>query len=214
MAVRSVLANVDSATVVLTGSTPLVMDSIEHSDPEDPLSKAIRSITAKGASMTEEDQHRKDRLAYMSSLYLNDDGRLVIPWNNVSRALTTGAYYVGGTALSGKVDKGASCVGSGESLLSYTGPEPPKLFDDPAFCLRKMVNKNPSGKKAMIATTRPKFDDWSVSFPVVVLNDVCGFDDFIRALTATGATVGIGNARKLGYGRFTVRAEKTAGLAP
>lgn len=206
MAVRSVMSNVDTAVITLSGSTPLVMDNIEHSDPEDRIAREIKKITDKTA-MTEEDRHRKNRLAYMAALYL-DDGRLVIPWAALRRALTSGAYYIGGPQLSGKVDKGVSCTAVTTPLV-YDGPEPQQLFEDEKFCLRKMVNKNPSGKKAMIATIRPVFPEWMAEFQVAVFNDICGFDDFVRAAQATGATVGIGNARKLGYGRFSVRAEKT-----
>jgi hypothetical protein len=204
VATRS-LANVDTTTIRLTGTTPLVMDNIEHADPDDKIAREIKKITDK-SQLTDEDRHRKDRLAYVASLYL-EGGRLVVPWAALRRALATGAYYIGGTSLSGKVDKGVSCAVI-DAPLEYDGPEPDKLFDDERFRLRKMVNKNPTGKKAMVATIRPVFPEWSAAFPVTVFNDICGFDDFVRALQATGATIGVGNARKLGYGRFTVRAVK------
>lgn len=206
MPARSVLANVDDALITLTGSTPLIMDNIEHADPDDPIARKIKAITDKKDNMTEEDRARKDQLAFLAGLYLTD-GQLVIPWALLRRALATGAFYIGGTSLSGKVDKGVSCSVI-ESRLEYSGPEPGKLFEDDRFRLRKMVNKNPTGKKAMVATIRPMFPEWGVRFPVSVFNDVVGFDDFLRALQATGKTVGIGNARKLGYGRFDVSAEK------
>jgi hypothetical protein len=203
---RSVLGNVDTVLITLTGTTPLVMDSIEHSDPEDPIARQIKAITDKKDQMTAEDQARKNRLAYQASLYLVS-GQLVIPWASVRRALSTGAYYIGGTALSGKVDKGVACT-SVDAPLQYDGPEPGKLFDSEEHCLRKMVNKNPSGKKAMVPSVRPVFPRWAVAFQVAVFNDIVGFDQFTRALQATGATVGIGNARKLGYGLFNAVTEK------
>jgi len=182
------------------------MDSIEHSDPIDPIARQIKEITDKKDQMTDEDRRRKDQLAYLAGLYLTD-GRLVIPWALVRRALATGAFYIGGTSLSGKVDKGVSCLMI-EAPLQYDGPEPGKLFEDDRFCLRKMVNKNPTGKKAMVATIRPQFPEWTAAFTVSIFNDVVGFSDFTRAIQATGKTVGIGNARKLGYGRFSVQVTK------
>lgn len=199
---RSVFANVDTAVITLTGTTPLVMDNIEHTDPEDPIAREIRKITDKKTAMTEEDRHRKDRLAYMASLYL-DNGQLIVPWALLRRALATGAYFIGGPSLSGKVNNGVSCTIIAAPLI-YSGPEPSRLFEDDKFCLRKMVKKG----TGMVPSTRPVFPEWSAVFTVTVLNDICGFEDFVRAAQTTGATAGIGNARKLGYGRFSASVER------
>lgn len=108
-----VAVNVDTAKVVLTGTTALVMDNIEHSDPDDPIAQEIKKITDKGKDMTEEDRHRKDWLAYHASLYVQDTGdsrRIVIPWKNINRALRTGAFRIGGVSASGKADGGIACA--------------------------------------------------------------------------------------------------------
>lgn len=189
--------------VTLTGTAPLVLDNIESADPENPIAREIKQITGKD-SMTEEDQHRKDWLAYFGALYLDSSKtQLVFPYRAVKRALRSGAYYVGGASLSGKIDNGMECS-SIEFPLDYKGPaDVRQLFEDPDFRLRLMVNKNPSGKKAMVPSVRPLIPVWSLSFTATIFNSIVGWDNVVRALQFTGKSVGIGNARKLGYGRFS-----------
>lgn len=198
--------NIDTARVILTGTTPLVLDNIEHADPEDPLYQQIKEITDKGKEMTVEDRRRKDWLAYNASLYLapapEGGKRVVIPWVNVNRAMRTGAFRIGGTSASGKADGGIA-TGSLEFPLIHGGPsDPAKLYEDERFRLRKMVNKNPTGKKAMVPSVRPIFPEWRVELTLHVFNEVISWDMFSRIMSATGTSTGIGNARKLGYGRF------------
>jgi hypothetical protein len=199
--------NVDQAKVILTGTTPLVLDNIEHADPEDPIYQQIKEITDKGKEMTAEDRKRKDRLAYDAGLYLGggpDGSRVVVmPWVNINRAVRTGAFRIAGVAASGKADGGIATAAL-EFPLIHNGPKDPrKLYDNELFRLRKMVNKNPSGKKAMVPSVRPIFPEWSLELTLIVFNEIISWDMFNRVISATGTAVGIGNARKLGYGRFT-----------
>jgi hypothetical protein len=199
--------NIDTAKVVLTGTTPLVLDNIEHADPEDPIYRQIKEITDKGKEMTTEDRKRKDWLAYNASLYLSTapggGKRVVVPWVNINRALRTGAFRIGGVGASGKADGGIATA-TLEFPLIHNGPkDPAKLYEDERFRLRKMVNKNPTGKKAMVPSVRPQFPEWSLELDLIVFNEIISWDMFGRVLSATGMAAGIGNARKLGYGRFT-----------
>ena len=200
----SVTPNVYQGEVTFTGTIGLVLDNIDTADPENPIAIEIKQITDKGQDMTEEDRKRKDWLAYQGAFYRDDTGHLVVPWRSIKRALRSGAYLAGGTSLSGKMDAGIEPgVTAVEFPLSYEGPtDTAKMYDDKHFCLRLMVNKNPSGKKAMVPSVRPILPEWSLTFPVTVFNEIIGWDRFVRAVEITGKSVGIGNARKLGYGRF------------
>ena len=205
--------NVDTARVVLTGTTPLVLDNIEHADPEDPIARQIKEITDKGTKrMTDEDRKRKDWLAYNASLYLGPapggGKRVVVPWMNISRALRTGAYRIGGGSASGKADGGLAS-GELDFPLAYNGPaDPAKLYEDERFRFRKMVNKTPSSSKSMVPSVRPIFPEWSIELTMIVFNEVISWDLFSRTIAMTGMAVGIGSARKLGYGRFAAEVTK------
>jgi hypothetical protein len=193
--------NIYQAKVSLSGTTGLVLDNIDTADPENPVAKEIKKITDKD-EMTTEDRKRKDWLAYHGALYLDDQKQLVMPYRCIKRALRSGAYVVGSTQLSGKIDAGVS-ASTVEFPLDYVGPDVDKLYEDDRFKLRLMVNKNPSGKKAMVPSVRPILPEWGLAFTLTVFNDVIGWDKLVRAIQATGVSIGIGNARKLGYGRFT-----------
>jgi hypothetical protein len=210
--------NRNEARVVLTGKpgNGLVLDNIDTADPENEVNQLVKAITDKKGQMTDEDRKRKDRLAYQGALYLNADKTgLVLPYRCIKRALRSGAYLVGGTALSGKVNAGVESTGLLEFPINYyasslepgktlppAGPPPTALYDNERYRLRLMVNKNPSGKKTMVPSVRPVLPDWSMELTLTVFNEIVGWDAFVRALEVTGESVGIGNARQLGYGRF------------
>jgi hypothetical protein len=191
----------------MTGTTGLVLDNIESMDPDGDIAREIKKITDKD-EMTDEDRARKDRLAYRGSLYLGDADHLVLPYRCVKRALRSGAYLIGSTALSGKMDKGIE-TSALEFPLDYEGPQDAlKLYEDKRFRLRLMVNKNPSGKKAMVPSVRPLLPEWALTCTLTVFNEVIGWDKFVQSVKATGQMIGVGNARKIGYGRFAADVER------
>lgn len=203
----SAMANVNQARITMTGTTGLVLDNIESMDPDGEIAREIKKITDKD-EMTAEDRERKDRLAYRGALYLNPDKRLVLPYRCLKRALRSGAYLIGSTTLSGKMDKGIETTAL-EFPLDYTGPaDVDKLYEDERFRLRLMVNKNPSGKKAMVPYVRPVLPEWSMTCTLMVFNEIIGWDKFVQSVEATGTLIGVGNARKIGYGRFSATVEK------
>ena|SRR6266702_2917036 len=183
--------------VTMTGTTPLVMDRMAGDD--EPATREIKQITAKGGNMTPEDLRRKDTLQYHSRLY-QDQGVLVMPWANVFRAMRSGAALIS-TRTASQI--GGLAVSAVSIPLLYSGPDVERLFADPSFQWRTMVNGNPTGKKAMVPTVRPVFSSWGLQVPLTVFNEVVGEEVARRVLDITGQAIGIGNARKLGYGRFT-----------
>jgi hypothetical protein len=206
--VTTLASSVDRGRMILTGTGGgLVMDNIQSMDPDSELNQQIQAIISK-PEMTEEDVRRKNELAYLAALYTDpESGELVFPWANILRALRSGAFAVGKAKLSGDVGNGVTSSGI-EFPLAYDGPEPGKLYGEARFRLRKSVNKNPSGKKAMVITVRPVIPEWQLEVPVTVFNEVIGWDKFVRVVKMTGEAVGFGNARRLGYGRFTAEVTK------
>src|SRR3990167_2490567 len=66
---------------------------------------------------------------------------------------------------------------------------------------RRAVNPNTRG--AVIAH-RPRFDEWSLAFELIVTNDEIPIQVVKEALARGGIRIGIGDARVIGYGRFNV----------
>ena len=208
--------------VVLTGKSPLLMHHPCTADPDDEASVLIAEIAAKGKTMTKEDRRRKGAIQWRAALYTDevkdDDGvlreRVIVPMMWLSRAWEEGGKTLG----SGTASKGAAVVRSvtpTESLmrLKYDGPQDiAELAADPLFRHKAMVNPNPTGgKKKLLPSVRPIFPvqaKWELTTDFSVVTSMgLSWDDFQRASHAAG-NIGIGDARKLGYGRFRVRITK------
>jgi len=188
----------------MTGKTGLVLDNIDTADPENAIAQEIAKILAK-SDLTEEDRQRKDWLAFHGALYTDRDHHLVLPYRCVKRALRNGAYLIGSSTLSGKMDKGVESSGSTDFRIVYEGPQDAReLYDHQQFRLRNMVRKG----KGMVPYVRPLIPEWKVIADVMVFNDVISWDQFTRTVDITGQAVGVGNARKIGYGRFTAEVKR------
>lgn len=219
MAEQSLIEPIEvMARVELTGKSPLVMHHTRTADPDNPLQSAIKDITNKGSKMTTEDRKRKDRLQWTATLYTEDEDENGAPCGQVAVPMIwlTSAWEGGGKTLgSGTSSKGAAVVRSvtwteTHMLLDYNGPQDiVKLAEDRRFWFRTMVNPNPSGKKKLLPSVRAIFPlPWNLTTVVSVNTDMgLSWEDFERASHAAG-NIGIGDGRKLGFGRFRVKITK------
>lgn len=206
--------------VVLTGKSPLVMHHPRTADPEDEHSMAIAEIVSKGKQMTPEDRRLKEDLQWRASLYtemVKADGddvpreRLIVPMIWLTRALEAGGKTLG----SGTNSKGAAVFRSvtpteSSMLLEYDGPQDiAGLAADPRYRWRTLVNPNPTGSKPVkLPSARAIFPAWQVVTTLSVVTYMgLSWSDFEKAFRAAG-NLGLGDARKLGYGRFRVKITK------
>lgn len=195
------------ARLDLTGLTPLVLNNAQLADPTNDYALKIKHITDKGVRMTAEEREQKEALQWAGSLYLDDSGRIVFPGRNFIRAFRDVAPAF---KLGANIDRGGVMIPESEILVDYGGPADRKaLWENPKYRFRTVVNGNPTRgpKGGKVTSMRPIFPDWAMSFTVVVFADILGWDDFLRIVDAAGAQ-GIGNARKLGCGRFTAKVTK------
>lgn len=56
----------------------------------------------------------------------------------------------------------------------------------------------------LILRSRPKFDEWEIDFEVHHDEEIIGASDVKKLLERGGRFIGIGDGRKIGYGRFKV----------
>ena len=216
MAATTQLKTHTRARITMNGLTPFVMNNIEHADPEDQLDIEIKALTAKGSKMTPEERAQRDALRWRASLYLGDNGQLVFPARHLIVALSEAAAGISKkTAI---IERGAFAPAELEMQFRYETPDgtfsggaPADLraLYVPRYTFRAMVNGNPSGgrRKSMVPLVRPIFPRWSMATDLIVYHSEIGWDEFTSVVEATGR-VGIGNARKIGMGRFS--AELTA----
>lgn len=206
--------------VVLTGRAPLVMHNPRLADDEDPYKIAIDEIAAKKKNQTTEDRERKGDLQWLGGLYTDpplnpgvpsDDRRIIVPTIWILRALEDGGKTLGtGTASKGKAVFDSVTLTETDVPLDYVGPASiDALFKDSRYRWRTLVNPNPNGgKKGRLPSVRPIFPEWSVTTTLNVVTDMgLSFENFESALRAAGVK-GIGDARKLTYGRFSPKFTK------
>jgi len=205
------------ARLDLTGLTGLVLNNAHLADPTNDFTVKIKAITDKGVKMTPEDREQREALQWTGSLYLDAAGALVFPGRNFIRAFRD----VAPTFKAGAdIDRGGVMVLETEVPILHDGPgeladrtglrhgpvDRRIMYDNPRFRFRTVVNGNPTKgpKGGKVVAMRPVLPVWAMSLTVVVFSDILGWDKFRAILDAAGVQ-GVGNARKLGYGRFTAQ---------
>lgn len=206
------------ARLDLTGITGLVLNNAQLADPTNEYTLKIKAITDKGVKMTPEEREQKEALQWTGSLYLGADGSLVFPGRNFIRAFRD----VAPTFKAGAdIDRGGVMITETELTIFHDGPgelrddktglrfgpvDRKQMYDDPKgrYRFRTVVNGNPTKgpKGGKVVSMRPVLPVWSMSLTVIVFADILGWDKFKSIVDAAGVQ-GIGNARKLGYGRFS-----------
>lgn len=195
----------------LTGISNLVMHNPQMADPENEFVMAIKQITAKRDKMTQDDRDEKSRLQFAGALYISPELGPYMPIANIRRCLVEGGRAIG----SGRDSKGPTVeravIGVGGNVaLEYPGPrDVDELWQFPRFRWETMVNGNPtSAKRTLVKSTRPWFPEWKLTVEWELATDVLDFDVFARIVEVAGKAAGLGDARRLGYGRFDAEVVK------
>lgn len=198
--------NLVTAEVTLTGTGYLVMNNIAAANPDLPLNKEHAALVDRGrgkSNRTEVEEVRMRRIQWERSLYLSDDRKLIFPTYSIACSFAAGAksYRLGSTT------ERALTMVEAEVPLKYEQNEMTldKLWESGITTWSTIVNGNPSAAKgsSKVMLTRPRLRPWSLTCTVEVDTQVLDWDDFEKVAAAAGRGVGIGNARKLGHGRFT-----------
>lgn len=180
----------------LTGTSPLLMHSINLADPDNEFVREIATYTAK-RKKTEDDRRAVERLEWFGGLYV-DNGQVVMPTGNIRKSFIQ----------AGKISKQGTQVTRALQFtdlqvpLAYDGPKDLEaLFADPAYSNRAAVGI--SGKRVM--RVRPQFNTWAVVANAFLLEDVMDVSDLELVAKRAGLAEGLGDNRVNGYGRFSIR---------
>jgi hypothetical protein len=180
--------------VELKGRSGLVMHNGRLADPLDPLAAGLSELTSK-SKKTEEEQRAIADYEWKASLYYDKEIGPYIPAENVIRSFRDAAtaWKLGERVYDFVV------VLDDKVPLQHDGPsELGKLAKREENRLRKTVkigrNRTPR--------TRPIFRSWGLSFDIELEEDGLNFADLTRIAERAGRLEGLGDARKLGYGRF------------
>lgn len=188
-------------TITLTGTSPLLMHNPRMVDPEFELNRQIKALTGK-RKKTDEDLRMIERLEWYGGLH-EEDGVVVLPSSKPRKCF----IEAGRQRKLGKAMEKALAFSSLYVPLEHDGPaDIDGMFADRRFHSRLSVGVG--GKRVM--RVRPQFFPWAVTLDGLLVEDVgLNFDEAKELIEIAGVTIGIGDNRVNGYGRFiaTVRHE-------
>lgn len=177
----------------IVGVSPLLMHNGQLSDPLSPFSRSLAEVHSK-RKKTDADHLELARREYYGGLYMSN-GAPCIPGEMLEAMMIGGAKKekMGNQAKAG-------IIVEGNPALEYEGPKDPKdLWEDPRFQLRTSARVG----MARVQRTRPRFDDWALSFEVKFLPSLINAKSVRSFLVVAGEQIGIGDWRPR-FGRFEV----------
>jgi hypothetical protein len=178
----------------ITGTRPLIICNSRLANPLDPVVREIKKITDK-KKKTDEDLTEKLRMQWKGALYLNEKGQVVIPSDNVWKAMLEGARK----SKSGKQVESGVMADALDYVLDYQGPKDVnKLIETEAFDIRMCGLRG-----SRIPVARPFFRTWSLAVGFHYEPSVINSETIDEAMMAAGELVGLGTYRSK-YGRFEV----------
>ena len=182
--------------IELTVTTTLLMHNVRLADKANELTKAIAEITAKKTNRTEADDVEIERLEFMGGLYHDPVLGPYIPTANLVRCFENAAKVV----RQGTNVVRAFAVTTDRVALQYDGPRKPvELWAKPLYHDRRLVGI----QRGKVIRVRPCFRQWRLTVEAELMEDVMSLDMLTRIVQSAGRMEGLGDARKLGYGRFT-----------
>jgi hypothetical protein len=190
-----------NVTVAITGRTQLVLHNPRLADPLDRFTRAIKEIHAKGTRQTDADHAEVGKLEWEGSLYLNPDQQLALPSFNL-----VSCFYQGATATKNGSALFRALVPEREWYEIETG-EPRVKMTELNTWRTTIVNSGRAGGRTV--RTRPRFREWALTFTGFLADDELSLRDLKTAIDRAGRLIGIGDAKKLGYGRFEAKVSQS-----
>jgi hypothetical protein len=190
-------------TVRIVGQTPMMLHNERLANPEDPFTREIAAITAKGQRMTDSDRAELKRLRWFGGMYIGrDGGEPVVPTANIRRCFREAAKAI---KLGEQVVRGVVPIQL-EVPIEYDGPRDlNELFKQPEFIDTRMVGI----QRRRVPTTRPIFPRWALSCEFEVAESVMNYDQFEEIVQRAGSLEGLCDGRKIGFGRFSATVSKS-----
>lgn len=185
--------------VTWKGITPLIMHSCKCVNPLHPIAKELKKYTSK-KNKTEEDLNIISDLEWKAGAYWDDEIGLYIPGENVEATIQNGA----------KANK------KGKDIQKYVGVKDlyiPFNYGE-NLTLDELVSKyeyrdtRPMNvQRSKVIRTRPRFDQWNITFTLVYNEDKIDLDTIVNAIEYAGQYVGLCDSRPK-YGKFVAIVEE------
>ena len=185
--------------VTWKGISPLIMHSCQCVNPLHPISKELKKYTSK-RNKTDEDLEIISDLEWEAGAYWKDDLGLYIPAENVEATLVNGAK----SNKKGKDFQKFVTVTDlyipfyyGENL---TKEELIKSYEYRDTRIMRV-------QRSRITRTRPRFDQWQITFNLMYDETGLDINDIINAMEYAGQYIGLCDSRPK-YGKFVAMVEE------
>lgn len=192
-------------TVLIKGMAPgLILHNGQLADASNEWTARINSLIKKAQASSSEEVLRQLREARMiGGLYLDGEGRPVLPQHMIGAALAKGASKH--NLKKGKHFMSGISVRGNATLIHSGSEDVRELAKDERFQLNIGVKIGQS----TVMGTRPIFREWAAELPISFETDLVDADTVVEIIAAAGRYVGIGDWRpsspKPGkHGRFLV----------
>lgn len=192
------MTDLKSISFRLVGVCPLLQHNAQTADPLNEFAQRMKEISSKRVK-TEDDHRRLADIEWEAGLYMDADGNVCMPSENIHKCLQEGAKK---SKLGKQFDAGVYMPPDRFEfplLIDGKTRKAMPLRKDRQFTLRKLVIVN----RARIPRERPRFPIWSIEVELLFAPDVINEKSVIRAAEDAGRLVGLGDYRPR-YGRFNV----------
>ena len=193
------IEGIKRATVGIEGVSPLLMHNGQLANPMNPIVKRMKEITSKHhTKKTDADEIELMRLEFMGGLYISDDTGPFIPCECIEGCIRDAAKI----NSKGKQVTAGLQVDPDRIQLDYDGPRTaPELYEDKNFVDVRPIKLQ---KSTTVMRTRPRFNHWSASFEVMIINEVLNIQDVRQFIEKAGMLKGLMDYRPK-FGRFVVK---------
>jgi hypothetical protein len=181
------------------GTTPLIMHSCQCVNPLHPIAKELKKYTSK-KKKTEEDLLKIADLEWESGAYWKDGLGLYIPAENVEATIINGAKsFRKGSDIEKYCDVTDLYIpfNYGENLTKEELIKAYEYRDTRVMTVQR----------AKILRTRPRFDQWKITFNLRYDENKIDLDTIVNALEYAGSYVGLCDSRPK-YGKFVAIVEE------
>lgn len=181
--------------VKIHGVSPLLMHSDRLANPLDSLSKELKKISSK-RKKTDEDHEDMARIEWHGALYFDKDLGPYIPGEVIDATLRESAKIT----KDGKNIQRGVLTQEDRVKLHYHGPRDlEKMWCNPNFLDQRTVKVGQS----RIVRTRPRFDDWSAEFTLLINPEIMDAEEVRIILERAGRVIGMCDYRPR-FGKFEV----------
>lgn len=185
--------------VTWKGISPLIMHNCQCVNPLHPITKEMKKYTSK-RKKTEEEYNILSNLEWEAGAYWKDGLGLYIPAENVEATIRNGAKVnKKGTDVEKYVNVTDLYIpfNYGENLSKEELIQDLRYRDCRIMCV----------KQQRIPRTRPRFDQWNITFSLMYNEEKIDLDVIVNAMEYAGSYVGLCDSRPK-YGKFVAIIEE------